>query len=356
MDILVCWNANIGDVEAAKVAEDCGMSHLGIGQGPLIFSDPFQYMALATQVTSTLNIGTLVMDPLTRIAPSIANSLATLNALAPGRVFCGMGTANNALHSMGRKSATPQELGDAVRVIKGLVNGERVDHTWRGESKDVELLGVHDGCLNVNDEIPMYIAAGGPKGLANAAKYADVLVYCVGPNVRMIKMVRAELDRLVEEAGRPPGSVKLIGLTWFYQAQPGDGWEDALTKGFGTTAPMASTITDMGFLKQHREEIGPDIVDTSINAAKALMGTPDTVGAADHLEQWKNYSKGYDPRHAKFMSKELLDFWCLYGDKAKIRDDAQLMLDNGIDGLCLTLYNPAETHRDLRDIGRALLG
>lgn len=355
MDIIVGSAAKINDIEMAKVAEDNGISHLGIGQGPLIMSDPFQYMALATQVTSELRIGPFVMDPVTRIAPSIANSLATLNALAPERVFCGMGTANNALHSMGRKSASPSELAAAMRVIKAMVHGDRAMHDWRGEEKAVQLLAVDDGTLRIAEHMPIYVAAGGPKGLRNAALYGDALIYCVGPNPNMIGLVRKELDRLVEEVGRPPGSVKLIGLTWFYQTQAGETWEDALTKGFGTTAPMGSTITDMAFLKLYREEIGPDIVDKSITAAMALMGAPETVGAADHLDQWKTYANGYDPRHAKFMSKELLDFWCLYGSRSEIHDGAQLMMDSGLDGLSFFLYNPAETHRDIANIGRALL-
>ncbi|GAW48953.1 MULTISPECIES: LLM class flavin-dependent oxidoreductase [unclassified Nocardioides] len=355
MDIIVGSTAKIDDIEMAKVAEDSGISHLGIGQGPLITSDPFQYMALATQVTTELKIGPYVMDPVTRIAPSIANSLATLEELAPNRIFCGMGTANNAMHSMGRKSASPKELAEAMGIIKAMVHGERAMHDWRGEERAVELLAVGDGTLRVAEHMPMYVAAGGPKGLRNAARYADALIYCVGPNPNMIAMVRKELDRLVEEEGRSPGSVKLIGLTWFYESQPGETWEDALSKGFGTTAPMGSTITDMGFLKLHREEIGVDIVDKSINAAMALMGAPEEVGATDHLDQWKNYAKGYDPRHSKLMSKELLDFWCLYGSRSEIRDNAQLMMDSGLDGLSFFLYNPTETHRDIANIGRALL-
>ena len=74
-----------------------------MGEGPLLFSDPYQQLALASQVTSTINLGTLVTNPLTRIAPVTANSVATLNHLAPGRTFLGIGTANNALRSMGNR-------------------------------------------------------------------------------------------------------------------------------------------------------------------------------------------------------------------------------------------------------------
>ena len=355
MDIIVNWNAHVADVEAVRVAEDVGISHVGVGTGPLLFADPFQYLALASQVSSSIKLGTMVLDPVTRTPPVVANSLATLNALAPGRVFVGMGAGNNAMHSMGLKSATPRELGDAVRVIRALTRGERADWNWHDQDTLLELLSVGDGRMRVDQPVPIHIAAGGPKGMKNAAEFADALVFCVGPDVNFIRIVRAELDRLVAEAGRPPGSVQLIGQTWFYETGPGETWEDALTNGFGMTAPMASVSTDRQFLRLHREEIGGEIVDRSLAAAQALMGPPDTVGAADHLDQWKHYAKEADPRHKSFMSKELIDFWCLYGTKSEIRESSQAMTEGGLDGLCLTLYNTGAIHRDMATIGRVLI-
>jgi hypothetical protein len=355
VEISTCWNAKITDVEAARIAEASGISHLGVATGPLLFADPFQYLALASQVTSTLRLGTMVLDPLTRTAPSVANSLATLNALAPGRVYCGLGAGNNALHSLGHKSATPEEFAAAVKTIRALVAGERAEYEWRGLTTEIKLLSVDDGRMRVDKRVPIHVAGGGPKAMRNAAIYADALVYCVGPNADFIRLVRAELDRLVEEAGRPPGSVKLIGQTWFYENQPGGTWEDALTNGFGMTAPIASVITNMGFLKVHREEIGPGIVDLSIGATRGLMARPEDVGADDRLDQWKNYGKGTEERNAQYMSKALIDFWCLYGQPAQIRENAEMMLEAGLDGFCLTLYNTDHIHSDLQAIGRVLL-
>ena len=114
MDFCVGTCAKIDQVGLIKQAEDLGVTHFGVGEGPLLFSDPYQQMALASQQTSTIKMGTYVTNPLTRIAPVTANSVATLNALAPGRTFVGIGTANNALRSMGNKPATIRELADAV--------------------------------------------------------------------------------------------------------------------------------------------------------------------------------------------------------------------------------------------------
>ena len=65
------------------------------------------------------------------------------------------------------------------------------------------------------------------------------MTYCLGPNPDMIGVVRRELDKAVAEAGRPPGSVKLVALSWFYQLRPGETWEDGVDHGFGS-GPISS--------------------------------------------------------------------------------------------------------------------
>lgn len=106
MEFCIGTCAKIDQVELAKQAEDVGASHFGVGEGPVLFSDPYQYLALSRQQTSSIKLGTWVTKPLTRIPPVTANSVGTLNALAPGRTFLGVGTANNALRSMGNRPAS----------------------------------------------------------------------------------------------------------------------------------------------------------------------------------------------------------------------------------------------------------
>ena len=69
MDFCVGTCAKIDQVGLIKQAEDLGVTHFGVGEGPLLFSDPYQQMALASQQTSTIKMGTYVTNPLTRIAP-----------------------------------------------------------------------------------------------------------------------------------------------------------------------------------------------------------------------------------------------------------------------------------------------
>ncbi|WP_207223604.1 hypothetical protein [Pseudonocardia sediminis] len=56
MEFCVGTCAKIDSVGLARRAEDLGASHFGVGEGPLLFSDPYQYLALASQQTSSIKL------------------------------------------------------------------------------------------------------------------------------------------------------------------------------------------------------------------------------------------------------------------------------------------------------------
>jgi alkanesulfonate monooxygenase SsuD/methylene tetrahydromethanopterin reductase-like flavin-dependent oxidoreductase (luciferase family) len=354
MNFCIGTCAKIDVVDLVKQAEDVGASHFGAGEGPLLFSDPYQFLALAARETNTIKLGTWVTNPITRIPAVTANSMATLNALAPGRTFLGIGTANNALRSMGKRPATMRELDDALTVIRGLLAGQRVHDRWRGQDTEIEFLDPNGYWYNFADPVEMWMSAGGPKGFAVAAKHADYMTYCLGPNPDMIGVVRRELDKAVAAAGRPPGAVKLVALTWFYQLRPGESWEDGVDHGFGS-GPISSCLTNVGFMNEHVEDLGAGIVEASTQAAMAYLGDPTAPDAPHYLDVWAKYLRGLDPAHRPLITKELVDYWCLYGTPDQLREKTQLMLDAGVDMVSVFLSNPFTAQRDIADIGSSIL-
>ncbi|MHA6793084.1 LLM class flavin-dependent oxidoreductase [Pseudonocardia bannensis] len=354
MEFFIGSCAKIDQVGIVKQAEDVGVTHFGAGEGPLLFSDPYQFLALAARDTTSINLGTWVTNPLTRIPAVTANSHATLNALAPGRVFMGIGTANNALRSMGHSPATIAELDDALRVSTALMAGERVTETWRGKERELQFLDPNGHWYNFADPIPVWMAAGGPRGIQVAARYADYVAYCLGPDPEMIKLVRRELDKAVADAGRAPGSVKLVAVSWFYQLRNGETWEDAVDSGFGS-GPISSCLTNVGFMQAHASELDPQIVEATTQAAMAYLGDPNAADPPHYLETWAKYLRGLDPAHRSLITKELCDYWCLYGSPDEIWEKSQGMLEAGVDMMSVFLSNPFTAERDIADIGSSIL-
>ena len=354
MDFCIGTCAKIDQTALVKQAEDAGATHFGVGEGPLLFSDPYLFLALAARDTSRIKLGTWVTNPLTRISPVTANSIATLNSLAPGRVFMGMGTANNAMRSMGRDVATMRELDEALTVIRGLLAGKQVSHCWHGEDRDIRFLDPDGHWYNFADPVEIWMAAGGPKSLALAARHADHVTYCLGPDAGMIGLIRRELDKAVADAGRPPGSVKLVSNTWFYLQRPGESWEDGVENGFGS-GPISSCIVNARLMSQHTDILGGDIVKSVAEAATAYLGIPAAPDAPHYLDIWAKYLRGLDPVHKPFITKDLVDYWCLCGTPYHLQEQARLMLDAGVDMIGVMLSNPSTAERDVADIGSSLL-
>ena len=99
--------SQINEVALAVRAEQLGYDFCWVFDSPMIRSDVWAVLALVADRTSTLRIGPGVAVPALRMAPVTANGIATINALAPGRTFLGVGTGNTALRAMG------QEIGRA---------------------------------------------------------------------------------------------------------------------------------------------------------------------------------------------------------------------------------------------------
>ena len=83
-------------------------------------------MALAAEHTRTMVLGTLVAVPSNRIAPVTASAIATINAIAPGRVILGLGTGFTARNTMGLPPVPVATLVEYVGQVRGLLAGEDV--------------------------------------------------------------------------------------------------------------------------------------------------------------------------------------------------------------------------------------
>ena len=182
MDFGICVASKIDEVEYITRAENLGYSHGWVADSQMIWSDCYAVLALAAQQTHKIKLGTGVSIAGTRLAPVTANSIATINRLAPGRTFLGIGTGNTAMRLMGHKPMRLREFGDYLRVLRGLLRGEEVDFTWQGQTLPVQFLMQDHKFIDVEHPIPIYVSGFGPKAQALAGEYGDGLVLSIPPD------------------------------------------------------------------------------------------------------------------------------------------------------------------------------
>src|ERR1700750_2215946 len=119
--------------KVAQRAEGVGLTHAWFYDTQMITADPFVAMAAAAVKTSKIHLGTGVLIPSNRSALTTDNALASLNALAPGRLEFGLGTGFTARRALGLPRLTLKELEEYVRVVQGLLAGQVVE--WEVEGK-----------------------------------------------------------------------------------------------------------------------------------------------------------------------------------------------------------------------------
>ena len=99
--------------KVAKRAEELGFTHAWFYDTQLLNADMFVAMAAAAMQTSRIQLCTGVLIPSNRIAPVVASALASLNALAPGRIHFGVGTGFTARRTMGLRAISLSAAGRA---------------------------------------------------------------------------------------------------------------------------------------------------------------------------------------------------------------------------------------------------
>ena len=161
-----------------QAAEEAGFTHAWFYDSQLIYSDVWATMALAAQNTKSIKLGTFVAIPSNRIAPVTAAAAATINKIAPGRVILGLGTGYTGRNTMGLPALTMKQFEEYALQVKGLLAGE--DVLFREGQRERWIRLIHskansgrDEFFNIEDHIPVMLAANGPVGQKIVGEISD---------------------------------------------------------------------------------------------------------------------------------------------------------------------------------------
>jgi 5,10-methylenetetrahydromethanopterin reductase len=163
MKYSVAFASEVDSWKWAKRAEKLGFHAAWFYDTQLLNPDVFMCMTLAAHETSRIRLGTGVLVPTNRIEPVAANAFATLNKLAPGRIDFGVGTGFTARRTMGLGAVSLSSTRRYVERVRKLLKGETVEWDFEGRDQKIRFLNPDLGLINVEDDIPLWISAFGPK-------------------------------------------------------------------------------------------------------------------------------------------------------------------------------------------------
>ena len=196
----------------------------------------FATIGAIAQATTTVEIATGVTTPLFRYHPAVvAQAAATLDRLSGGRFRLGIGTGENLNegpldYEFPRYAERADRITEAIEIMRALLDGEKLSYNGSYYRTDrAKLYSPPTG------HVPIWLAAGGPKSAALAARLADGIITSVkspkGTRDRVLKPAQAAATAT---GRRPP---RILASRWSIYANTADEAWEALAAWRGLRAP-----------------------------------------------------------------------------------------------------------------------
>lgn len=329
----VCIASRIDDVAHAVLAEELGYDHVWAADSQLLWSDCYATLALIADRTERIRIGTGVAVAGTRDVAVTAAAHATINRLAPGRVFCGIGTGNTAMRIMGRRPMNIASFDRFLGGLRDLLDGRPATVT-APDGSDVEIrhLMPDDGFVSFAPRIPVYVSAFGPRSLALAVRHGDGLVSSVRPDPEAVDRLRSRIEAIARAEGRDltPDGFPITTLTTTCVLEPGEPVDSARVR----ERVGAFAIAALHYrYEQWREAGRPDI-------AAPFPGWDDYVEQLDRVDPsllHQRIHQGHNcwvlPDEERFVTEELIRSSCLVGTAPELATRIGELEQAGLTGI-----------------------
>lgn len=171
MEVSCAFPTTLDSPQHAAMAEELGYKHAWFYDNPPLSPDVWMVLALAAEATSRIGLGPGALNPGLRHPMVNAAGTAGLAALAPGRVAVAFGTGFGMRVLGQRRQVAWSYLEDYVNAFRGLLQGKAVH--WEGAK--MRMLHPEGHAPPRPIEVPVVIAAIGPKGDAVARRIGDGL-------------------------------------------------------------------------------------------------------------------------------------------------------------------------------------
>jgi 5,10-methylenetetrahydromethanopterin reductase len=250
------------------------------------------------------------------LAPVLANAAATINQMAPGRVELGIGTGFNAVALMGQKKPAKQaELREYVRVVRALLDGEEVDHTFKGITAPIRFQIPDGGFINLKDRIPIHIPAMGPKGQELAGELADGVYSSWGP-VEAIPALQANLEAGAARSGRSLDGFRIFAPAAVIALEAGEEiTSDRVMELGGLTVILVLHNMYEKFGRCPADRLPPFIAPFWDAYCDSMEAEPE---GTRHYRRHAGHGTYIDPRDKPFVTPELIKIFCNVGRPEEI--------------------------------------
>lgn len=356
MEFSICFDTHIDKWELIRYAEELGYERAWVPDSQMIWSDCYATMALAAQATKRIKIGTGVAIPGVRIAPITAHSIASINQIAPGRIFLGIGTGHTAMRVMGQEPMPIREFREYLRVLRALLKGEAVEYTYRGRTREIQFLHRNRHFINLDQPIPIYVAANGPKACAACGAYGDGWI-TVGGHPEEVAPKMEQVRAGAKQVGRAlPSDFPSFVLTTACVLRPGEKLTDERV--INETGSQVAAVLHFAYeIWRQLEKKDALIPPYFKNVWQQYLDRVADFSLPEE-SRFRQIHDGHctylQPGERKFVTPEAIKACCLVGQPDEIAHEIREMARGGIDGV--GLLPPADYQRKVfRDFAELVM-
>lgn len=322
--------ARPGVEDLAVRAEELGFSSFWVYDTPMVNGDPFVSLALCAKATERIRLGIGVTSPALRSAPAAAAALASLNALAPGRVICGVGTGNTARRTLGMRPTKMAELERFTASLQDLTAGRETAYTEGDRTRTVRFLHVGP-YVNADDPVEFVVAAFGLKAAAIAGRRGTGVISfgLLDPAAwQAFEQTRAAAAR---EAGHPAGADSYVMTSLHVLAEGEDPHGDLARDTMGHIA--MALLTFAADNPKFGESLEPDEADA---VARLLQRRGTTATDPNrHARLYRNYLGRIDPADRDLVVPSLVDKLGLIGTRQQLLTRLAALERAGVDEIVI---------------------
>ena len=209
MDISCAFATSLDTPDQIALAERLGYRRAWCYDSPALYPDVWMALALAAERTSVIGLGPGVLIPHLRHVMTNAAAIATLEALAPGRVAVAIGAGFTGRLAMGQRPLSWRSIRAYIVALRSLLRGEAIE--WNGAV--MQMLHREGFAAPRPVDVPLIVGVSGPRGLAVAEEVADgVIGSTVGAQVDVSKLKwrLRMINGTVLEDGETPDSQRAL--------------------------------------------------------------------------------------------------------------------------------------------------
>ncbi|MDA0821000.1 MAG: LLM class flavin-dependent oxidoreductase [Proteobacteria bacterium] len=335
--------SQIKEVDLDVRADQLGYDFCWVWDSPMIRSNLWALLALVADRTNRIAVGSGVAIPALSLAPVIANAIATINAIAPGRTFLGLGTGNTGLRAMGQTPMTIAAFEQHVRVIRGLLCGQTVSFEANGICEDIVFQSLALEHINLDDPIPIHIGGFGPRAQALAGEYGEGPITGI-PRGGSIPDALANVKIGADRAGRRLEKFETYALVNLLLLRPGE----TLTSARVLNEVGSSIMVNIHFMYDRYRKLGTPPPDYAQPIWEQYVAFRKARDAERSFTQAHESHYGHlDPAEARFITPEIIRAFCIAGQPDEIVDQLRVLEAQGLTGI--NFIAPAERQYTMCD-------